>query len=112
MIVKDEHILGHESAGEVVAVHPSVTTHKPGDRVGEYSDTVAFNVIDKVSHQLSNQTLYVINVNLVLLVDIMDVLMSSSLLLLHTMDFCEDTYLFHQSGHTKLGICRMRMVLY
>ena len=38
MIVKDEHILGHESAGEIVAVHPSVITHKIGDRVGECSD--------------------------------------------------------------------------
>jgi L-iditol 2-dehydrogenase len=33
MIVEDTHILGHESAGEVIAVHPGVTTHKPGDRV-------------------------------------------------------------------------------
>lgn len=33
MIVKDTHILGHESAGTVIAVHPSVTTLKPGDRV-------------------------------------------------------------------------------
>jgi L-iditol 2-dehydrogenase len=33
MIVKDKHILGHESAGEVIAAHPSVTTLKPGDRV-------------------------------------------------------------------------------
>jgi L-iditol 2-dehydrogenase len=31
--VKDAHILGHESAGEVVAVHPSVKTHKLGDHV-------------------------------------------------------------------------------
>ncbi|EGP87838.1 unnamed protein product [Zymoseptoria tritici ST99CH_1A5] len=33
MIVEGEHILGHESAGTVVAVHPSVTTHQIGDRV-------------------------------------------------------------------------------
>ncbi|KAI0321290.1 GroES-like protein [Amylostereum chailletii] len=33
MIVEDKHILGHESAGEIVSVHPSVTHLKPGDRV-------------------------------------------------------------------------------
>ncbi|KAI0028770.1 GroES-like protein [Vararia minispora EC-137] len=33
MIVTDKHILGHESAGEIIAVHPSVKTLKPGDRV-------------------------------------------------------------------------------
>ncbi|KKA29157.1 hypothetical protein TD95_004028 [Thielaviopsis punctulata] len=33
MIVTDEHILGHESAGQVIAVHPSVTSLKVGDRV-------------------------------------------------------------------------------
>jgi len=33
MIVEADHILGHESAGQVIAVHPSVTTLKPGDRV-------------------------------------------------------------------------------
>ncbi|KAI0048201.1 GroES-like protein [Auriscalpium vulgare] len=33
MIVEDKHILGHESAGEVVTVHPSVTHLKPGDKV-------------------------------------------------------------------------------
>jgi L-iditol 2-dehydrogenase len=34
MIVKDAHILGHESAGVVLAVHqPSVTHLRPGDRV-------------------------------------------------------------------------------
>ncbi|KAF7540051.1 hypothetical protein G7054_g1640 [Neopestalotiopsis clavispora] len=31
--VTDSHILGHESAGIVVAVHPSVTSHSVGDRV-------------------------------------------------------------------------------
>ncbi|KAF2401993.1 putative xylitol dehydrogenase XdhB [Trichodelitschia bisporula] len=33
MIVEDSHILGHESAGEVLAVHPSVTSLQPSDRV-------------------------------------------------------------------------------
>ncbi|KAL8824952.1 MAG: hypothetical protein Q9191_004709 [Dirinaria sp. TL-2023a] len=33
MVVTDSHILGHESAGEVLAVHPDVTHLKPGDRV-------------------------------------------------------------------------------
>ncbi|WPG98825.1 putative L-Arabinitol 4-dehydrogenase [Acrodontium crateriforme] len=33
MIVEGDHILGHESAGVVVAKHPSVTTHEIGDRV-------------------------------------------------------------------------------
>lgn len=33
MIVEDTHILGHESAGTVLAVHPSVTNLKAGDRV-------------------------------------------------------------------------------
>lgn len=33
MIVCDTHVLGHESAGVVVAKHPSVTTHELGDRV-------------------------------------------------------------------------------
>ncbi|KAL9611122.1 MAG: hypothetical protein Q9167_004226 [Letrouitia subvulpina] len=33
MIVEHDHILGHESAGEVIAVHPSVKTLKVGDRV-------------------------------------------------------------------------------
>jgi L-iditol 2-dehydrogenase len=33
MIVEDTHILGHESAGVVLSVHPSVKTLKPGDRV-------------------------------------------------------------------------------
>ncbi|EXJ91146.1 L-iditol 2-dehydrogenase [Capronia coronata CBS 617.96] len=33
MIVTGDHILGHESAGVVLAAHPSVTTLKPGDRV-------------------------------------------------------------------------------
>ncbi|KAF2862008.1 L-arabinitol 4-dehydrogenase [Piedraia hortae CBS 480.64] len=33
MVVSSPHILGHESAGEVIAVHPSVVTHQPGDRV-------------------------------------------------------------------------------
>jgi len=33
MIVEDTHVLGHESAGTVLAVHSSVTSLKPGDRV-------------------------------------------------------------------------------
>ncbi|KAI9817211.1 MAG: L-arabinitol 4-dehydrogenase [Pycnora praestabilis] len=33
MIVKDTHILGHESAGDIIAVHPSVTHLKVGDRI-------------------------------------------------------------------------------
>lgn len=33
MVVRDNHILGHESAGIVIATHPSVTHLKPGDRV-------------------------------------------------------------------------------
>ena len=33
MIVESDHILGHESAGEIIAVHPSVTNLKVGDRV-------------------------------------------------------------------------------
>ena len=33
MIVKGDHVLGHESAGRVIGVHPSVTNLKVGDRV-------------------------------------------------------------------------------
>ncbi|KAK7728544.1 L-arabinitol 4-dehydrogenase [Botryosphaeria dothidea] len=33
MIVKGDHILGHESSGVIVATHPSVKNLKPGDRV-------------------------------------------------------------------------------
>jgi L-iditol 2-dehydrogenase len=33
MQVTSDHILGHESAGIVLSVHPSVTSLKPGDRV-------------------------------------------------------------------------------
>lgn len=33
MVVRDEHILGHESAGEVLAVGSKVTTLKVGDKV-------------------------------------------------------------------------------
>ena len=33
MVVEDTHILGHESAGVIVAKHPSVNTHEIGDRV-------------------------------------------------------------------------------
>ncbi|KAL8733013.1 MAG: hypothetical protein Q9166_002411 [cf. Caloplaca sp. 2 TL-2023] len=33
MVVESNHILGHESAGVVLATHPSVTHLQPGDRV-------------------------------------------------------------------------------
>ncbi|GIK04895.1 L-arabinitol 4-dehydrogenase [Aspergillus viridinutans] len=33
MIVEGDHILGHESAGQVISVAPDVTSLKPGDRV-------------------------------------------------------------------------------
>ena len=33
MVVKDSHILGHESAGVILAAHPSVTHLRVGDRV-------------------------------------------------------------------------------
>ncbi|ATY58288.1 xylitol dehydrogenase [Cordyceps militaris] len=33
MVVTGDHILGHESAGEVIAAHPSVTSLAVGDRV-------------------------------------------------------------------------------
>jgi L-iditol 2-dehydrogenase len=33
MVVRDEHILGHESSGIVIGVHPSVKNLKIGDRV-------------------------------------------------------------------------------
>ncbi|KAK4181075.1 putative sorbitol dehydrogenase [Triangularia setosa] len=33
MIVTCDHVLGHESAGEIIAVHPSVKTLQVGDRV-------------------------------------------------------------------------------
>ena len=33
MIVEDDHVLGHESAGEVIAIHSSVKHLKIGDRV-------------------------------------------------------------------------------
>jgi L-iditol 2-dehydrogenase len=33
MIVEGDHILGHESAGEIIAIHSSVTSLKVGDRV-------------------------------------------------------------------------------
>lgn len=33
MIVEGDHILGHESAGQILAVAPDVKTLKPGDRV-------------------------------------------------------------------------------
>lgn len=33
MVVREDHILGHESAGVILAAHPSVTNLKVGDRV-------------------------------------------------------------------------------
>ncbi|CUS12504.1 unnamed protein product [Tuber aestivum] len=33
MVVEGKHILGHEAAGEILSVHPSVKHLKPGDRV-------------------------------------------------------------------------------
>lgn len=33
MVVKDDHILGHESSGIIVSVHPSVKSLKVGDAV-------------------------------------------------------------------------------
>ena len=33
MVVTGDHILGHESSGVIVAVHPSVTSHQVGDAV-------------------------------------------------------------------------------
>lgn len=33
MVVRDTHILGHESSGVIIAAHPSVTHLKPGDAV-------------------------------------------------------------------------------
>ncbi|KAL3448290.1 L-Arabinitol 4-dehydrogenase [Aspergillus insuetus] len=41
-LVTTPHILGHESAGEVVAIHPSVTSHKVGDRVAIEPHIVCF----------------------------------------------------------------------
>lgn len=40
MVVEHDHILGHESAGVILAVHPSVTTHKVGDRVAVEPDLI------------------------------------------------------------------------
>lgn len=40
MVVTDTHILGHESAGVILAAHPSVTHLKPGDRVAIEPDLI------------------------------------------------------------------------
>ena len=40
MVVEHDHILGHESAGVILAVHPSVTSHKVGDRVAIEPDLI------------------------------------------------------------------------
>jgi len=40
MVITDNHILGHESAGVVLATHPSVTNLKVGDRVAIEPDLI------------------------------------------------------------------------
>ena len=40
MVVEKDHILGHESAGVILAVHPSVTTLEVGDRVAIEPGTI------------------------------------------------------------------------
>ncbi|EHA54326.1 N-terminal acetyltransferase A complex catalytic subunit ard1 [Pyricularia oryzae] len=42
MIVREDHILGHESAGEIIAVHPSVTSLKVGDRVAVEPQVICY----------------------------------------------------------------------
>ncbi|KAA6415154.1 MAG: L-arabinitol 4-dehydrogenase [Lasallia pustulata] len=42
MIVKDSHILGHESAGVILAVHPSVEHLKVGDRVAVEPNIICY----------------------------------------------------------------------
>ena len=42
MVVTDNHILGHESAGVVLAAHPSVTHLKVGDRVAIEPDLICY----------------------------------------------------------------------
>ena len=42
MVVESDHILGHESAGVVLATHPSVTTLKVGDRVAIEPDLICY----------------------------------------------------------------------
>ena len=43
MVVENDHILGHESAGVVLAVHPSVHHLKVGDRVAIEPDLICYN---------------------------------------------------------------------
>ncbi|PGG97277.1 hypothetical protein AJ79_09263 [Helicocarpus griseus UAMH5409] len=43
MIVTGDHILGHESAGTVLAVSPDVTTLRPGDRVAIEPNVICHN---------------------------------------------------------------------
>ena len=40
MVVQNKHILGHESAGVILAAHPSVKDLKPGDRVAIEPDLI------------------------------------------------------------------------
>lgn len=40
MIVEHDHILGHESADEVIVIHPSVKTLKVEDRVAVEPSTI------------------------------------------------------------------------
>ncbi|KAL9123509.1 MAG: hypothetical protein Q9217_007059 [Psora testacea] len=42
MVVENDHILGHESAGVVLATHPSVTHLKVGDRVAIEPDLICY----------------------------------------------------------------------
>ena len=42
MVVESDHILGHESAGVILATHPSVTDLKVGDRVAIEPDLICF----------------------------------------------------------------------
>ena len=42
MVVESDHILGHESAGVILATHPSVTHLKVGDRVAIEPDLICY----------------------------------------------------------------------
>lgn len=42
MVVEGDHILGHESAGDVIAAHPSVTHLKVGDRVAVEPNVICY----------------------------------------------------------------------
>jgi len=43
MVVEDAHILGHESSGEIIQVHPSVKNLVPGDQVAIEPGIPCFN---------------------------------------------------------------------